>query len=247
MKRVSLIGTVALGLALPCPAAWAQQPVFCVNCSTFVEDLKDYAQQVMMYAEEVQTQLNTLNFYKNAVQNTISLPQKIYQDITGQVGQITGLMKLATMTGGYSGGMLTGLSDGSFALQKVANFPTLVANESKAAGNALMQAGRAMDLLPDQLDESSASLASIHDQAFDSDSRNAILQAHTGVSATNAQVNTADVAVRTSGMQALLTIEAARQEKDSYIVALTDAHQKAGIKAACGQVTGGLVVPACQE
>ena len=65
------------------------------------------------------------------------------------------------------------------------------------------------------------------------------------MSAANGQVSAADAAARASGMQALLTINAANMEKDSYIVSLTDAHQKAGIKAACDQVLS-ITVPACQ-
>jgi P-type conjugative transfer protein TrbJ len=241
-----LVVGIAAGYCMATSSAvHAQQAVVCVNCSTLEEDLKDMAQQVLMYAEEAQTQINTLMAYNNLIQNTVSLPVSLYHDITSKVQQITGFVKQAELTNGYSGDMLSSLSAGTYALDKVANFPTLVANENKAVGNALTKAGNALAALPDQLDASSSSLAAIHEQAFGSDSRNAILQAHTGVSAANGQVSAADAAARASGMQALLTINAANMEKDSYIVSLTDAHQKAGIKAACDQVLS-ITVPACQ-
>ena len=94
------------------------------------------AQQVLMYAEEAQTQINTLMAYNNLIQNTVSLPVSLYHDITSKVQQITGFVKQAELTNGYSGDMLSSLSAGTYALDKVANFPTLVANENKAVGNA---------------------------------------------------------------------------------------------------------------
>jgi P-type conjugative transfer protein TrbJ len=240
-----LFGTAALCLAMSSAGAMAQQAVVCVNCSTIGQQILDYARQFEQLTSEVSTELNTLNSYKNAVQNTVSLPQILYRDITGHVGQITDLAKLGSMTGGYTNTMLSNLSAGSYPIAGAANYATLIARQSEAVGRALTQSGKVLDKQNDQLDTSSATLADMQDQAAGSDSRNGILQALTGTTTATGQLVVTQQAAVGSTMQGMLTAETARAERESYIVTLTDAHQKAGIKAACDQVSS-ITVPACQ-
>lgn len=79
--------TVALGLGLavtPRPA----QAIFCSNCSTFL-------QQMFQYAKDVETALNTaqqlstqIQQYQNMVQQGVQLPNRIFNQITGDLQRV---------------------------------------------------------------------------------------------------------------------------------------------------------------
>jgi P-type conjugative transfer protein TrbJ len=244
MRRIVVITgvVVALSVAAPRPA----KAIFCENCSTIWEQLIEAATQVEQLAAEVQTQINTLNAYINLVQNTVSIPQVLYRDIRGHIDQITDLAKRATMNGGYTGTMLSNLASGTYPIQGAATYATLIAEQSKAVALALKNAGTVIDRQDDQLRDSASTLTSIHNQATSLDSRNGILQSLAGTTAATGQLVVTQQAAVGSAMQALMTDATARADRESYVVSLTDAYEKAGIKAACNQIRGALVVPACQ-
>ncbi len=195
---------------------------------------------------EIQIQFNTLNFYINAVNNTVRLPEILYRDIRGHIDQITNLAKQATMMGGYTSTMLSNLSAGAYPITGALSYSALIAKQSAAVAQALTQAGKVLDAQTDRLSDSGATLTAMHNQAVNSDSRNGILQALTGTTAATGQLVVTQQAAVGSSMQALMTAETARAERESYNVAIVNAYQNAGIRASCSQVPSWLVVKACQ-
>ena len=87
------VGLTALGT--PTPA----QAIFCSNCSTFT-------QQMFQYAKDVQTALNTaqslatqIQQYQNMVQQGIALPNRIFSQITGDLQKVVSVYNNAKSLG----------------------------------------------------------------------------------------------------------------------------------------------------
>ena len=129
----------------------------CTNCSTIGQQLLDYARQLSQLQQEIQTAQNTLNFYINAVQNTLALPGTVYRDLTGDINQITSIANTANMLVGQTGQMLTNLSSTSgYPLGGITNWHQELSNESAAIAQALKAAAGVLNLQPTQLASDSA-------------------------------------------------------------------------------------------
>lgn len=243
-----LLIAVGLSAALSVSAA-AQQAVICVNCSTVAQQLLNYARQLEQLQQEIQTATNTLNFYTNALQNTASLPNTVYRDITSDIQRIEGIAQQASMLGGQTGTMLGNLSaPGGYPIANANTYAAQIAMESQAVANAMRQAANILNLQPNQLQNSGATLAALESQATNSNSRNAILQTLAGTTAATGQLVATQQGALTAAMQAMLTYDTAKADREAYTVALTTAQERAGIQAACtaDAATGFPPVQACQ-
>jgi P-type conjugative transfer protein TrbJ len=84
-----------LSVVQPVPAA-AQASVLCVNCSTTMTQLLEYAKQLQQMETQLQQYSTQLQQYANMVQNTVSLPQQIYSTAMSDMQHVQGLMTMGS-------------------------------------------------------------------------------------------------------------------------------------------------------
>ena len=95
----SSITVLALGASLALlklAPAKAQEVVTCVNCSTTVTQLLEYAKQLQQVETQLQQYSTQLQQYANMVQNTTSLPQQIYSSAMSDMQSVQSLMSTWT-------------------------------------------------------------------------------------------------------------------------------------------------------
>jgi P-type conjugative transfer protein TrbJ len=248
IRKLLLAGAAGLALAAAGPAS-AQQAVTCVNCSTIFQQLQGFARQLLQLQQEIQTATNTLNFYLNAVQNTASLPANAYQDITGVIARIQGIAQQASMLGGFTGTMIGNIgTPGGYPMAGANTYLTQVEQETAAVANSMRQVGTLLNLQPAQLQNSSATLAALQSQAASSNSRNAILQALAGTTATTGQLLGTQLSTLSALMQAQLTAQTAATDREAYKAAYTAIEEQAALQADCTAAASvGANPPACQN
>lgn len=227
----------------------AQMAVTCVNCSTIAQQLLGYVRQLYQLQQEIQTAQNTLNFYLNAVQNTVGLPANLYRDITSDIARIQGVAQQASMLGGFTGTMLTNIgTPGGYPMVGANTYLVQVEQETAAVANAMQQVGNLLNLQPSQLQNSSATLAALQAQASSSNSRNAILQALAGTTATTGQLIGTQLSTLSALMQAQLTAKTAETDREAYRAAYTALEEQAALQADCTAAASvGASPPACQS
>jgi P-type conjugative transfer protein TrbJ len=252
-RGLLLAAAAGLALAAADPGflreAQAQMAVTCTNCSQFTQQILVYARQLYQLQQEIQTATNTLNFYLNAVQNTASLPANAYQDITGVIANIQGIAQQASMLSGTTGTMIGNIgTPGGYPMVNANTYLTQVEEETAAVANAMRQVGTLLNLQPSQLQNSSATLAALEAQAASSNSRNAILQALAGTTATTGQLVGTQLSTLSALMQAQLTAQTAAADREAYKAAYTAMEEQAALQADCAAAASvGASPPACQN
>jgi P-type conjugative transfer protein TrbJ len=243
---ILLAGVAAAALCCGAPAV-ADMPVFCTNCSQFTQQILGYARQLYQLQQEIQTAQNTLNFWLNAAQNTVSLPGTVYQDLTGDIARIQGIAQQASMLSGATGTMITSLGPGGYPVASANTYLAQVQFETGAVANAVRQVASLLNLQPAQLQNSSATLAALQSQAASSNSRNAILQALAGTTATTGQLVGTQLSTLSAVMQAQLTATTAAADREAYKAAYTAIEEQAALQADCAAAASvGAFPPACQ-
>lgn len=181
-------GVAAIGLLAASPQpAWPQAAVTCVNCSTIAEQLLQYAQQLNQLAQEVQTAQNTLNFYINAVTNTLKLPQTLFQDASADIARITSIASTASLTIGNTGNFINNLAASSYPTGILNNPMQEIVNEQNAIANAVKALGNVLNIENPQLGNNASILAALNNQSMTAAGRMQALQAAQGVGATTGQ------------------------------------------------------------
>jgi P-type conjugative transfer protein TrbJ len=254
IRKLPLAGIAAVALLVatqrPADAQFGGSVVYCTNCSTIAQELLGYARQLEQLQQQIQTAQNTLNFYTNAVQNTASLPGSVYRDITGDITRIEGIAQQANLLSGQTGMMLGNLSAaGGYPVGNANTYAGQVAMESQAIANAMTQAANILNLQPNQLQNSSATLAALETQATSSGSRNAILQTLAGSTAATGQLVATQQGAVTAALQGILAYDTAQADREAYTVSLTTAQEQAGMQSVCAAAaaTGIPAAPVCQE
>src|ERR1700688_1322347 len=83
-RRLGLASGVSLvaliGVAAPRPAH-AQLATVCVNCSTMITQLLQYAKDAQSMATQLQQYQTQLQQYTNMITNTVSLPQQVWSTV----------------------------------------------------------------------------------------------------------------------------------------------------------------------
>jgi P-type conjugative transfer protein TrbJ len=248
VRKLLLAGVAAAALLAAGQPAQAQMAVTCVNCSQFTQQLLGYVRQLYQLQQEIQTAQNTLNFWLNAAQNTVSLPGRVYQDLTSDIARIQGIAQQASMLSGATGTMITSLGPGGYPLATANMYLARVQFETGAVANALRQVANLLNLQPSQLQNSSATLAALQSQAASSNSRNAILQALAGTTATTGQLVGTQLSTLSAVMQAQLTATTAAADREAYRAAYTALEEQAALQADCAAAASvGAFPPACQN
>ena len=222
MKKLLLASTAILALAIS-PPAKAQMAVTCVNCSTVVQQLLGYARQLTQLQQEIQTAQNTLNFYMNAVQNTVALPSTVYRDLTSDITRITSIAQQANLLNGQAGFMIGNLASTSgYPLATIANWHQELSNESAAISNALKTAANVLNLQPTQSAADSTMLASLQDQALGTNGRQATLQTLAGSLSSIGQLTQKQQNTIATALQAMLTKETGDQDWKYMVQGVND-------------------------
>jgi hypothetical protein len=194
-------------------------------------------------AEAVQTKLNTLYTLQHMVAMAERLPQTVYQTVTGPVRAITGMGSQIRYGGGFNVPSLT------MPISSTMSYVGLLDQQTRQIGYSIDQLKSIFTTHDDQMQASAKNLEDLEGQARTTDSRNGILQTMAGIEAAKGQADIAHQATQTAVSQTMLTTMVAQQQRESYLVALTDKHETAGITSMCaaaGQTGINIPNPACQ-
>jgi P-type conjugative transfer protein TrbJ len=232
--RKLVLGAAAAAALLVAPAARSATPVVCMNCSTIAQQLLNYARQLAQLQQEIQTAENTLNFYKNAVQNTASLPGTAYRDITGDIAGIEGIANTASMLGGQTGIMIGNLGvSGGYPIGHYSNFTTQLLAEDNAIANAMTQMANVLNLQPSQLRNDAATLSALQSQAMAATGRQQALQSLAGITATVGQQISKQQGTLTATYQAIATYDTAQADRQAVLDAAAQQATQRELAASC--------------
>lgn len=157
----ALIGTAAV---LPSPAR-AQVATTCINCSTIVEQLEQYATEAKSLATQLDARVTQLRQYANQIQNTIALPTSVWSQVQSDILQVRSLTNAASLLSGNAGGIVSRLNTaGSYATQAASlpdNLSAQFAMWQTTMGNASSSLGRTLGLQASQQQNNAALQAAI--------------------------------------------------------------------------------------
>jgi type IV secretion system protein TrbJ len=206
-RRALVAAGLAAALAAGGPRSANSLIVYCSNCSTETTQLLSWAKQLDQYVaqlQQVQAEISTLT---NAIQNTVSLPQSLFNNISSTINSLTNISSGASLLSGNTGQFLTNLSNRTgYPLQNVANITQQLTAETNATANAIQAFGRMLNLQPGQLQSSSATLAALQSQAMNATGRQQVLQSLAGITAITGQQLQSSQALMTAALQAQLTV-----------------------------------------
>lgn len=236
IRKILLVGASVLTLSFSAPAH-SQQAVVCVNCSTIAQQLLGYARQLYQLQQEIQTTQNTLNFYLNAVQNTANLPGTVYRDITSDVQRIEGIANTANMLSGNSGIILGNLASAAgYPLASVQNWQQQIITENNTISGAMAAAANVLQQQQTALQTNAATLNSLQSQALGTGGRQATLQTLAGIEATVGQQIQSQQGTLSAAVQAIMTYQTARTDRQALIDAANANDINMGLQAACQTV-----------
>jgi P-type conjugative transfer protein TrbJ len=130
MNRLALLAAIPLLFVNPRPAG----AVFgvgdiCANCSTFAQQLIDYANQVEEKLNSVAQLQNDLQRYALMVQNTVAIPQSMWANVQGDINQVRNLANSASLLTGSAGGIMGRLNNAGSYLNSVSMTPKQLSNQ----------------------------------------------------------------------------------------------------------------------
>jgi len=221
-------GFAVAGLALFLTLRPAHAVIFeCPTCSQAWQTAVEIGKQAEEIAEVVQTKLNTFYTFQNMVSMAERLPQTVYQTVTGPVRMITGMGSQMRYGGGFSVPSLMA------PVTSVTSYVGLLDQQTRQIGYSFEQLKSIFSTHDDQMQSSVKNLEDLEGQARGLDGRNQILQTMAGIEAVKGQSDIAYQATQSAVSQAMLQTMAAQQQRESYVVALTDKHETAGIQSMC--------------
>jgi len=166
-NRLAIVAGVSLaallGIAVPRPAQ-AQLSTYCVNCSTVVTQLTQYAKEAESMATQLQQYQTQLQQYTNMVTNSVSIPQEAWSTVQSDIMRVQALSNAASLLSGNSGSLISRLQNASaYANQagSLANIPGQITGYQQTIGNNLGTMGRTLGLQQGQETDNAALLASL--------------------------------------------------------------------------------------
>ncbi|MBV8893309.1 MAG: hypothetical protein JO266_15280 [Acidobacteria bacterium] len=214
MRKFLLTGVAIV--ALHGAPATAQQAVTCVNCSTLVQQLLDYARQLDQLVQETTTA-------EQEILNTLRLPGTVYRDLTGDIAQLTGITSQANMLVGFSGQMLTNLSsDHGYPLGNISNWHQQISDESSGIALGLKTAATSINALTTALTNDAATLSQLQSQALVGSGRQQSLQTLAGLSASMAQSMQKLSQVMVTAAQGQMTYQTGQQDYNYMVRTVSD-------------------------
>jgi P-type conjugative transfer protein TrbJ len=215
LRRLLLAGTAAAALCFSAPA-WAIGPVYCINCNTLAQGLLSYGKQLVQLQQEIATAQNTLNFYLELIQDTISLPFSVYNDAQGTINQMQSLGNTASLTSGTPALMLGNLSNAAgYPLAAVSNMNQQFINEDVALAAAINAAGGVINRQPSLFSTQSAAITAAVAQSNGASGETQAIQAGNEIAAADAQQTATTQAALTYAAQAQLTNTTVNAERQA--------------------------------
>lgn len=166
-NRLAIVAGVSLaallGIAVPRPAQ-AQLSTYCVNCSTVVTQLTQYAKEAESMATQLQQYQTQLQQYTNMVTNSVAIPQEAWSTVQSDIMRVQALSNAASLLSGNSGSLISRLQNASaYANQagSLANIPGQITGYQETIGNNLGTMGRTLGLQQGQETDNAALLASL--------------------------------------------------------------------------------------
>jgi P-type conjugative transfer protein TrbJ len=166
-RRLALVSGVSLvaliGVAPPRPAH-AQLATTCVNCSTMVTQLLQYAKDAQSMATQLQQYQTQLQQYTNMVTNTVALPQEVWSSVQSDIMRVQALSNASSLLSGDSGSLIARLQNASSYANQVgslATIPSQITGYQQTIGNNLSTMGKTLGLQQGQEASNAALLASL--------------------------------------------------------------------------------------
>src|SRR3954466_7811896 len=154
--------------------------IFCANCSTIVQQMMEYAQQVYSISVQLQQYQTQIQQYQNMVQNTVSLPIHLWSNVTNDIMQIKNLSNIGALLAGNAGSITGQLAAFDSAASQVLSLPYMVDKYNawaQMAGQNITTMQMAMGAAQSQMGSDAAMLSTIQMQSQSATGQVQVLQA----------------------------------------------------------------------
>ncbi len=246
MRKLLLAGVAAL--ALVAAPARSQILTTCLNCSTigqqFWHDTVELANWVRSIENQIMQIEYEIKFWTTLVQNTVSLPARIFNDITGEVARLQGMIGELQITASQAKYMLANLGHPSGYGGSLDDIPLALAQENNALAVAMGKFGIVAGQTQTQLRSYSSQLAALEGQSVDGMTQ--AVQVGNAIQATIGQQQAVQATTQNAAFQAFATAELRRAERESIFDAKATKNQREAIAASCSMLTV-ISPPVCRQ
>lgn len=189
-----LAGVSALVVTRPAYALFGVGDIV-FDPTQYTEQLWQAATQAKQYATELMSQVTQLEQLKNMIQNTISLPLQLWQQVQGLMWQVQSVTQLGSLLSGNSGSIIQRLN----SLEGYANqvtylgsslgaLPDQFNNWQHQLGNSFGTLGKALGIQQDDLKTQASFQQSIQQQAATAGGQMQAIQAGVQMAASNGAI-----------------------------------------------------------
>lgn len=248
MRTLFFASVSAVALIVAAPVASAQQAVVCVNCSTTLSDAAHQVWEGLQWARNLEQQLLQVEYeirsWTTLLQNTVSLPSRIFNDVTGEINRIEGIADQISHFSEQTQFMVSNLGHPSGWGGSLDDIPRALAQEDMALAAAMKKLGAVNDQTQPLSQQYTAQLASLEGTGVSGMTQ--AVQVGNSIQATIGQQQAAQATQMNAALQALATAEIRRADRDAMIGAKVRADRADAIAAACSQLTS-MSPPVCQQ
>lgn len=248
MRTFLLAGTAAFALLGAASPARAQQAVVCVNCSTTLSDAAHQVWEGLQWARNLEQQLLQVDYeirsWTTLLQNTVSLPSRIFNDVTGEINRIESIADQISHFSEQTQFMVSNLGNPSGWGGSLDDIPRALAQEDMALAAAMKKLGAVNDQTQPLSRQYTAQLASL--EGTGASGMTQAVQVGNSIQATIGQQQAAQATQTNAALQALATAEIRRADRESMIAAKVQVDRAEAITAACSQLTS-MSPPVCQQ
>lgn len=182
---------MAASAALSCiPSDPAHAVAFaCLNCSTMVQQLMQYATQAAQRVTQLQQYGTQLQQYANMVRNTTALPMTVWGNAQSDIMQVRSLSNASAILSGNSGGVLARLNSATGYASRVADAASMPGNLlgwQQSINDNVTTLGRTLGLQQGQAQNDALLLAQLQMHAQSASGQMQALQAGNELSAATA-------------------------------------------------------------
>lgn len=172
----------ALGALLalsPVPERKVAQAFVCVNCSTNIQQMIEYAAQVRQLAEQTATRVAQARMLSNQIQNMVSIPGSIYTDVANNIRGIQALMRQGSHLSLNAGMVSSQLNGYTSYITGVIDMPANYARWSRHANDNLAASLSSLGLMQNQMSSERAVADAIRLRARSAQGLRGVLEANT--------------------------------------------------------------------
>jgi len=251
MRNLILSSAAAVALLVASPAVSAA-PVECINCATLpvqleqqAQDLWNWGQSLIYQVQAVEQQIQTVQY---AIQNTLSLPGRLRDDLMSPIYQAQAMVRQAEMLSQQTKWMITNLNGGGYGGYggSLADIPNALRQETAAVSNAMQTLGLVSRQVSALSSSCTAQYAGI--DAYDPGGVKAATMAGTTIAATSGQCAEARAQLQAAYQNAMATAELQRAHREAMAAAASQAHLDATLRSTCASLSsGGGSSWACQQ